>query len=164
MQAAEARKRAGFDVKEKDAPAWMRKPASSVPARPQSRSGRIRPFQPDALVSFPLTGAPDPPKVALFTGDILASLKGTSKLTHALVQHTEGVPMRAAANGHVPQASKPVTPQKPVSYAQLLNGHTTAPASAHADTDTTTEEESIADVQTTSEKSTPPKGDRALTM
>lgn len=42
MQAAEARKRAGFDVKEKDAPAWMRKPASSVPARPpQSRSGRI---------------------------------------------------------------------------------------------------------------------------
>lgn len=75
---------------------------------------------------------------------------------------TEGVPVRAAANGHVPQASKPVTPQKPVSYAQLLNGHTTAPASAHADTDTTTEEESIADVQTTSEKSTPPKGDRAL--
>jgi hypothetical protein len=72
--------------------------------------------------------------------------------------------MREAANGHVPQASKPVTPQKPVSYAQLLNGHTTVPASAHADTDTTTEEESIADVQTTSEKSTPPKGDRALPM
>ena len=88
MQAAEARKRAGFDVKEKDAPAWMRKPASSVPARPQPRPSRIlAPFQSAALVSFPLTEAPDPVKVAIFIGDISASLKGTSKLTHALVQH-----------------------------------------------------------------------------
>jgi hypothetical protein len=70
--------------------------------------------------------------------------------------------MCVAANGHVPQTSKPVTPQKPVSYAQLLNSNSLVPASAHAETDTTTEEESIMDVQTTSEKSTPPKGNRSL--
>ncbi|CAL5227559.1 g10551 [Coccomyxa viridis] len=101
LTAAEARKRAGFVVKEKEQPAWMRKPGSSVPARP----------------------AP---------------------------QH--------AANGHAGQASKPVTPQKPVSYAKLLNGHAARLSMSHADTDTATEEESILDAVTTSEKSTPPKG------
>ncbi len=49
-------------------------------------------------------------------------------------------------------------PQKPVSYAKLLNGHAARPPVSHADTDTATEEESILDAVTTSEKSTPPKG------
>ncbi len=66
--------------------------------------------------------------------------------------------MCAAANGHAGQASKPVTPQKPVSYAKLLNGHAARLSMSHADTDTATEEESILDAVTTSEKSTPPKG------
>ena len=64
-------------------------------------------------------------------------------------------PICAAANG---QASKPVTPQKPVSYAKLLNGHAARASSNHADIDTATEEDSVLDAVTTSEKSTPPKG------
>lgn len=71
--------------------------------------------------------------------------------------------MCAVGNGRTAQASKPVTPQKPVSYAKLLNGHAAQPSSGHADTDAATEEESILDAVTTSEKSTPPKGDRLFT-
>ncbi|CAK0753433.1 hypothetical protein CVIRNUC_002220 [Coccomyxa viridis] len=100
LTAAEARKRAGFTVREKADPAWMRKSGSSLPAR-----------------------APAP----------------------------------QAANGHAPAASKPVTPQKMVSYAKLLNGHAAAPSASQLDDASTAEEDSVMDVQTTSEKSTPPK-------
>lgn len=55
-----------------------------------------------------------------------------------------------------------MTPQKPVSYAKLLNGHAARPSMSHADTDTATEEDSILDAVTTSEKSTPPKGPSTL--
>ena len=51
-----------------------------------------------------------------------------------------------------------MAPQKPVSYAKLLNGHAARPSLSHADTDTATEEDSVLDAVTTSERSTPPKG------
>ena len=46
-----------------------------------------------------------------------------------------------------------------VSYAKLLNGHAAASSAAQLDDASTAEEESVLDVQTTSEKSTPPKGE-----
>ena len=64
MQAAEARKRAGFAVKEKEQPAWMRKPSSSVPARPApqhselltalTHSSRLSLACPDMAIPFQL--------------------------------------------------------------------------------------------------------------
>ena len=69
------------------------------------------------------------------------------------------LPFFTAANGHAPAASKPVTPQKMVSYAKLLNGHAAAPSAPQLDDASTAEEDSVMDVQTTSEKSTPPKGE-----
>ena len=45
-----------------------------------------------------------------------------------------------------------------VSYAKLLNGHAATPSAFQMDDASTAEEDSVMDVQTTSEKSTPPKG------
>ena len=69
------------------------------------------------------------------------------------------MPEYAAANGYAPVAGKSVTPQKMVSYAKLLDGHAAAPSAAQLDDASTAEEDSVMDVQTTSEKSTPPKGE-----